>query len=180
METKVNTQSSNAAVAAQDSTPLTPEVFVGQMRIMRQQIPDYTQLPVPSARLIRSAAHVNSDFVEAAINAAGASLAVQGILGKTPDELRQQAQDATLWTVVEEELKATLKGVTAANLIRRHRVGNAALQTYIVCRGAVRAKEHLDLLPHVAEMKRLNRIGRKRKAAQPQAPTPAPAPHATS
>jgi hypothetical protein len=180
METKVNTQSSNAAIAAQDTTPLTPEVFVEQMRSMRQQVPEYTQLPVPSAKSMRAAAHVNSDFVQATINAAGASLPVQGMLGKTADELRQQAADATLWAVVEDELKATLQGVASANLIRRHRVGIAALQTYGFCRQAVRTKEHLDLLPHVAEMKRLNRSGRKRKAVPPQTPTPAPAPHATS
>lgn len=178
METQGITQSSNAAVAAQDTTPLTPEAIVEQLRSLRPQIPDYAQLPLPDARSIRAVAHVDSDFVQASINAAGASPTVQSALGKTPEDLRQQAADAARWTVVEDELKAMLKGVASANLIRRHQVGMAALQTYSVSRGLVRTEQHFDLLPHVAEMKRLNRFGRKRKAAQPQTPAPQPTPTA--
>jgi hypothetical protein len=189
METKVTTQSSNAAVAAQDTTPQTPEAIVEQLRSLRVQIPDYVQLPVPSGRSIRTTAHVNSDFVQATINAAGASLILQTALGKTPDVLRQEAEEAARYTVLEDELKAMLKGVASANLIRRHRVGIQALQTYSISRQLVRTQGNADLLPHVAEMKRLNRMGRKRKAAQPQTPAPqptptpvptAPAPHAGS
>jgi hypothetical protein len=39
----------------------------------------------------------------------------------------------------------------------------------------VRKEEHADLLPHVAEMKRLNTFGKRRAKASPQ-PVPAPPP----
>jgi len=49
--------------------------------------------------------------------------------------------------------KTQLKGVGATNLVRRHRVGLAALQTYSISRQLIRQKEHVGLLPHVQGMK---------------------------
>jgi hypothetical protein len=154
---------------------VTPDQIVEQLRVLRQQIPDYTQLPIPDARSIRRVAHLNSDFINAAINAVGASETVQGAVGRTDADLRLENDQASRWTAVEDELRAMLKGVAAANLIRRHRVGLDVLQTYNISRQLVRKKEHADLLPHVQVMTRLNKFGRKRKNVQPPSdPTPVP------
>jgi len=60
-----------------------------------------------------------------------------------------------------------LRGVAAANLSRRHRVGLITLQTYSISRQLVRKKAHADLLPHVDGMRRLNKFaanaGRRRR-----------------
>ena len=177
METRNRTQSNNAAAAAQEATPLTPKAIVEQLRSMRQQIPEYNQLTIRRAASLRRAAHVDADFVQAAINAADASPTVQGAFDRTPDDRRRQTEEAALWTSVEDELKAMLKGVMSANLIRRHEIGTAALQTYYLCRQLVRTPWNANLLPHVAEMKRLNTFGPGRRArARTQAPAPQPAP----
>jgi hypothetical protein len=76
--------------------------------------------------------------------------------------MQQAATEVQQWTVVEDELRAMLKGVAAANLTRRHRIGRAALQAYGITRMLVRDPDNADLLPHFAEMKRLNRFGRGR------------------
>lgn len=160
-----------------NSEPLiTPEAMVEQLRVLRLQIPEYTQLPHANAATMRRAATIDSNFIQATINAIGASESVQNALGRTPEVLRQEAEDAGRWTAVEDELRAMLKGVIAANLTRRHRIGLTALQTYSISRQLVRQPEHADLLPHVQEMKRLNRMGRRRRpsAVQPE-PQPAPA-----
>jgi hypothetical protein len=125
-------------------------------------IPDYVQMPAASLATIRCVAHVNPDFTMAAINSVGASPAVESVVGQTPEFLRQEADQSNRWTVVEDELRAMLKGVTTANLVRKHRLGLAALQAYAVSRQLVRKEEHADLLPHVAEMKRLNTFGKRR------------------
>lgn len=79
------------------------------------------------------------------------------------------------WNAVENELRTMLKGVAAANLARRHRLGLGALQTYSIARQLVRKKEHADLLPLVEEMRRLNPFGRKRVSQDVAKPTePAP------
>ena len=101
-------------------------------------------------------------FVNASISAIGASPVVLSAVGMTPEAMQQAATEVQQWTVVEDELRAMLKGVAAANLTRRHRIGRAALQAYGVTRMLVRKPDNADLLPHFAEMKRLNRFGRGR------------------
>ena len=72
-----------------------------------------------------------------------------------------------------------LQGVIAGILTRRHRVGLASLQTYSITRQLVRHEDHADLLPHLHEMKRLNRLGRRQRRAAAE-PAPAPQPPATA
>src|SRR4029078_11473471 len=91
-------------------------------------------------------------------------------VGRTPADLRQDEVEITRWTAVEDELKAMLKGVSAANLIRRHRLGLAALQAYNISQQLVRHPDHADLLPHVEGMKRLNKFGRRRAKAPVEPP----------
>ena len=75
-----------------------------------------------------------------------------------------------------------LEGVSAAILARRYRIGLATLQAYSIARQLVRKKENADLLPHVENMRRTNRFGRKRPVASaaPETPAPAPTPPPTS
>jgi hypothetical protein len=174
-----NVNSSTSTTRAEDTPPvIDPSAIVDQLRALRQRIPGYGQLPIPVARSIRRVAHVDSDFVQSAINAVGASTAVQSVLGRTPDDMRRDVDDAGNWTAVEDELRSILQGVTSANLTRRHRVGLAALQAYSISRQLVREEQHADLLPHVAEMRRRNKFGRRRvRGTQPPPKTPiAPAP----
>jgi len=160
-----------------------PQTLVLQLRAMRELIPEYTQLRISEAQSLRViATGTDPQFVQATINGVGASLNVQQALGRTPEELRQETADAASWTAVEDEARALLKGVVAANLVRRHRIGQTALAAYAIASRLSRQQEHANLLPHVEMMKRLNRFGVKKrtKPAQPApAPTtpPAPTPH---
>jgi len=150
------------------STMLTPEEVVAQLRALREQIPDYTQLPVPDARSIRRAAAVDAAFRQASINTIGASSAIQNALACTPEELRQDSDLEARWSAAEDELLAMYKGVRAANLVRRHRLGLKALQAYNISQQLVRHKDHAELLPHVANMKGLKKFVRRRpKAIEP-------------
>jgi hypothetical protein len=152
--------------------PITPEDLVTQLRTYRERIPDYGQLSVQAAQQRRRVAFLKTGFVVASINAVGASDTVQTAVGQTPAELQEQQADIVRWSAVEDELRAMLKGVVAANLVRRHRLGTAALQSYSISRNLVRQPEHADLLPHVQEMKRL---AKHRKPADKKATDPKPA-----
>jgi cation transport regulator ChaB len=129
--------------------------------------------PAPAA-LRRRLSHVNADFVYAAINAAGASDVVQNALGRTDEDLRQETDAAVRWSAVADELRALLQSVVMANTVRRQRIGLAALQTYKICQQLAREDGQAARLgTHIAEMKKLNRFGRRRT---PVAPPPATAP----
>ena len=167
-------QTLNTTATATDSntpaTMLDPVTLIEQVRALRQQIPEFTHLPSRDKQALSRAASLHPDFVQGAITVVGASTGVQDILGSTPDALHQQTDDATRWATAEDEVKALLDGIHAANLVRKHRVGLVALQAYQIGRQLVRQKEHADLLPHVEELQRLNRIGKRAKKTTPAGP----------
>jgi hypothetical protein len=183
-----------APSAADASTPLTPEQIVEQLRLLRQHVPEYQQLAATDVRSLIPEAKVSQAFVQTSINAVGASASLQSSLGRTQEELRQETDEAARWTGVEDELRAMLKGVAAANLTRRHRIGQTALHTFGIGRQLARRPEHAELLPHIAELSRLNRAARNRRKhtttklsgtttspapqTTPVAPSPAPSPAA--
>lgn len=164
------------ATAVPGEPMLAPEQVVDQLRALRQQIPEFVQLPNNrEMKQIRRLAKVNVEFTHEAINAVGASDVIQNVIGSTPDELRQVEDEVGRWNAVESELRSMLRGVAAANLVRGQRIGHAALQAYNVSRQLVQWEEHANLLPHVERMSRIRKFGRRRaKPAEeaPQAPPP--------
>jgi hypothetical protein len=164
-----------AAKAAQDPA-VTPESVIESVRALRAQIPNYVQLPIPAARALGSVSSLNPEFTQAAIHAVGASQTVQATVGQTAEELQAAVEATARWTMVRDELKATLDGVTSAVLTMKHSLGQSILLTYTVSKKLVKVPQHADLLPHVALMRKTNRLGRSRKAQTP-VPAPPPAPH---
>ena len=134
------------------------------------------QLPATDRKALVIVAKGNSaDFVQSSINTVGASPIIEQALGQSPEELRQDTTDAQNWSVVDDEARALLKGIAAANLVRFHRIGSSALAAYGLAKRLVRQKAHADLLPHVDVMKKLNKIGTGKKSKTAVA-TPAPVP----
>lgn len=158
---------------AAETAPPTPEQLVAQLRAIREQlvVPDPAPGP-PSLR--RRLGHVHPDFVNAAINAAGVSDTVQSALGRSDEDLRLETTETARMTAVMDELHALEKVVADTINVQRQRVGLAALQTYQICRQLARDERHAArLAPHLAEMKRLNRFGRRRRNAPAQPELPA-------
>jgi hypothetical protein len=179
-QTEVN--HATAGTPAQDAA-VTPESVIESLRELRAQIPNYVQLPLPTAQTLRSVSGLNGEFTQAAISAVGASQTVQATVGQTSDQMQAEVDAIARWSVVRDELKATLDGITSAVLTMKHTLGQSALLTYTVSKKLVRVPKHADLLPHVALMRKTNRLGRSRKAQTPApapAPNPAPAPSPVS
>ena len=172
----VKSSTTRVAVEATNGTPLlTPEQVVEQLRAMQQQIPEFVQLPkTRDLQQLRRVANVDEAFTHEGISVVGASNVVQEAIGNTPEDLHHAEDEIARWAVVESELRAVLRGVIAANLVRRHRIGLAVLQAYNVSRQLVRQQEHAHLLPHVESMTRLRRFSRRRNKTV--APTQPPAP----
>jgi len=155
--------------------PIEPEELIQELRRLRERVPNYGQLPIQQARSMVRVAHLNPEFVSAGLSAAGAYPGTQSLTGMTSDELWQQNEDAARWSGVEDELTAMLAGVKAANLKRRHNLGQAILQLYTALRGLVKKKEHSHLIPFVELMKQTNHIrGKSQKPALAGGDQPAP------
>jgi len=149
---------------------LSPEAVVQQLRTLRSQVP--LETPPNAKPKPRRLGNVNPQFTTAAINAVGAVDVVQTALGRNDEDLRQENDSALRWTAVEDELRTLLNNVSQTNLLRRQRIGLAALQTYSICRQLARDPVHAPrLAAHIAEMRKTNKFGRRtKKAAQPSEP----------
>jgi hypothetical protein len=163
----------NSNKAVDNSTTITPEDVLAQLRAMRAQIPEFTQRPAYSGPALHSAATIDPQFIDAATAAIGTSDQLQHALSVTPENCVAEASEASRWAQVEDEAAAFFSGIRNANLGRRHRIGVRALQAYQMTKQLVRFNEQADLKPHLAEMRKHNRLGRGRRTP---APVPQPAP----
>ena len=105
------------------------------------------------------------------VDSACISQTVQATVGQSAEELQAAFDEIVAWSMVRDELKATLKGVASAVLTMKHSLGQSVLLTYTVSKKLVKMPRHADLLPHVELMRKTNRLGRSRKA-QPETPAP--------
>lgn len=157
------------AVVADGTTPLEPEQMGEQLRGMRGHVPDFGPLPIPDAQALRTTASLPRGFLRAALNTIGASMHIAQVMDATPADVLAEEANVARWSAFEDELRTLLEGVAASNLARRHRLGLMALQVYSIARQLARKKAHADLLPHVENMRRANRLGRKRQESKPAA-----------
>jgi hypothetical protein len=170
---------------------LTPEQFVEQLRALRAQVAEISPLTVEQRRILRKQGTISESVVQASINVISASDTVTNAVGAPAEGVQSMIDEGNRWEIVENELKATWKGVEGANLIRRQKIAVITAQAYIIGKQLARVPEGADLVPHVEEVKRQRSLARRKKRATqtqgtPGTPAPAPgtstapvAPHAT-
>lgn len=144
------------------------ETLIAELLRYQSLIPYFTQLTDEERLAMRRAATLSPEWLDAAINAIGASTTVETAIGVTYDGMRVQLADLHIWQSAETYLRVLLEGVSAANLIRSHRIGIKTLQAYGICRQLVRQPEHMHLLHHFDVMKQLNKMGKRRRKAAPE------------
>jgi type IV secretory pathway VirB2 component (pilin) len=154
--------------ATTESQPITAQEFMDLIRSVKLRIPEYGQLPTASRKAVQTIVNIHPLFKAAAIGGLAASPAIAAAVGLTADEVNAMDGDAEAWDNAIEEVRGLLKGMTAANLKRRHRIGLAALQSYSITGQLVRHENHSDLLATYDEMKRTSRLRRRRRATSPQ------------
>lgn len=155
---------------------LPAQAVVTQLQSLGQQLPDIAPLTPDERLFARRQGKVSQDVVAATVTVIGASEMVQQGIGEEPDTVRQLLTDADDWDEVERQLKALLKGVQDANLVRRQRAAVIASRAYLVAQQVVRDPANAGLRPHLEEVKRLRNLTRR---AKPAKQTPEPQPNST-
>lgn len=177
MVNKTQVSQSQAAEGPQP-TNLTPEQVVEQLRLVQQQIAEVEPLSKEERRIARRRGRLSNPVVQESISMISRSDVVAKGVGSEAEGVRQLVDETNRWTAVESELRAMLKGIADANILRRQRTSVIATKAYLI--GAQLARDPGDpmLLPHVDEIKRLRALDRrKRTAKSPQTPpadTPTP------
>ena len=158
-----NTISHNEPAVLNEPPMLTPEQVIEQLRAIRQQIPNFVQLPNnrQTDALRRLARSITLEFAHEATNAVGVSPIVEAAISNTPEGMHLDKDIAGRWAGAENEMRSLLRGMSSTNLVLRERLCRDALQAYNVSRELVKQKEHAHLLPHVDAMRRLRKAARR-------------------
>jgi hypothetical protein len=116
--------------------------------------------------------------LQSSISIIGASDHVSGAVGQPADHVRQKVDESNRWTAVEDALRALLAGVSDANLIRRYEIALITGQAYTVGKQLARNPGNAaSLQSHLQEVKRLKRLGRRKKSEpSPEPPPSEPSP----
>lgn len=148
----------------------TPQTLIRVFRLLREVIPDFTQLSIEEERSMIRASHLDPEFIADALLVAEVWEQAKLHSGMTAEELRELDAAILHWDAVEKEFLVTAKGIAGANRKRRYRRGKAVLDLYFGLRMAVRRPGNSYLLPYYERMKRSYMRNRKttRKAAPPE------------
>jgi hypothetical protein len=145
--------------------PLDAETFVQGLRALQHWIPGFVQLSNSESQSMLRAASLDPEVIAAGIATAHAWTATETrrIFGFTGEDLDAQRAESVLWDEAERELRVLLKGVAAANLTRRYRLGSAILRIYGLLRVTIENADRVHLRAYFEEMKRAYQQKRKRK-----------------
>lgn len=175
------TVSNTPGTPSADSTKLTPEAVIEQLRTMRSQIDEVAPLSKEQRGALK--AHLRSQktpIVDASINVMGVLDNVSQAIGQPLEDVRQEQTDAIRWDAVIEETKAFLKNIEGGNLVRRQRLALIGNQAYAIGTQLAKNPDNAVLVPHVEEVKRLKNAARRKKAAPEDPQPPAPTTHPVS
>ncbi|HEY2092475.1 MAG TPA: hypothetical protein VGJ81_11340 [Thermoanaerobaculia bacterium] len=175
----INTNSPN-------TTTVTADAIIEQVRTLRSQLPAVSALTSKERKALRVSAANSGAIAQASLNVIAVSQNVSAALGQPIDTVRMLQQEAILWEAAEGEVHNFLAGIAGANALRRRKLAQLGAKAYVIGTQLANDPENEVLVPHVAEIKRLKRIARRKKAApatpgQPSPSTPAPStPHVDS
>jgi hypothetical protein len=171
-----NTNDTTSTTTTNDTYRDGAQTLIGQIRAFRQQIPKF-QIPEPgrTRRSLISAATVPPDFIELASVTVRNSAALARA-GADPEQSRDLMSYAEAYGPVAEELESLAHFIRHSVVAAKNTAGSNALITYSLAQRLARRPETADLAPHVADMRRLLKRGRKAKAQPPATPSPAPQP----
>jgi hypothetical protein len=167
--TNINQNLNPPAATAADTPPnpsLTPESIVEQLRAISSQVPEAVPLTPDQRNTVRNHARTakNGEILQTTISLVGTTDVLSNAVGHDADGVRQLCDDSNRWSVVEDELRSLLNGISSANLVRRQQLAAIADTAYGVGLQLVRNPEHAALVPHVLEIKRLRGFSRRKKA----------------
>jgi hypothetical protein len=147
-------------------SPITPEEMLAVLQQLATRIPHFTILTQEQSLAIRRAATLDPEWVNKAVFALDESSVIERAIGNSYEELRDEIEIDSRWAVVESQLATLMRGVKAANVLRRHAIGLKALQIYGIAKQLVRQPEHMHLISLVEELTNMNKLGKRKKKGE--------------
>jgi hypothetical protein len=152
------------------------KAMLEEVRALRAKIPRFTAEVPNEPQKISNVASVPDPFVESAGSAADASKQLEAAAGADPATLRDSFGFALAYDSVVVEAYAFARAVEHTVRVQRAKAGLSALDIYAIAQRLAKRKDGAEFVPHVEDMRRKLKRGKKRKATS----EPAPVPPATS
>ena len=155
---------SNEVVTDPSNPHIEPaQARLSELRAMREAIPRFA---IPEStretRRLNAAASVPPDFVELVVFALANNKALALGEGKSPAELRDLLRYAEAYAPLADELEAFAQFIRYSVNVARNEAGFEALTIYSTAQRLAKRREHAQLAPYVADMRRT--LGRTRLA----------------
>lgn len=153
------------------------ETLVTGFRHLQQRIAGFTQLSLDEQRSMTRAAYLDPEFVTAGIHAAGVWERSEALIKRPVEALRQDEADIRRGDELEREVLALAKGIHAANLKRKHRLGQDILTIYKMLGLNLQGSGtpgSAHMRPYFEEMQRLYKRNIQKKPRKPKAKKPDP------
>jgi hypothetical protein len=151
-----------------------PEDVVEQLRAIRSEIDDEIKpLSFAERRDLRNKLKTSDDVLKSSVSIIHASDKVANAIGRSAEDVLRILSDRRRWSLVEDELRTLMNGVSSANLVRRHQLELIAGHAYAIAARLARDPANAVLIPLVEEMQRLRKLERRRKPSsrtEPKAP----------
>ena len=141
----------------------TPEDYVAQLRVMRDEMDELTSPSAEERKTLRNQMITSPEVLHMSINVIGMHPAIERGLGRSLDDVQRLEMEAIRWEALEAELRALLSGVAGANLVRRQRISLVAMQAYVIAKQLARDPAYANLIPQIEEIQRLRRLTRRRR-----------------
>lgn len=151
------------------------KALLEDIRALYAKIPRLAvELPNEPQRLA-AAASVSDAFVESAGATVDRSKRVEAIAAADAATLRDSFSFALAYEPVVVEAFAFARAMAHTIRVQRANAGTSALDIYSISGRLAKRKDGAELAPHVQDMRRKLKRGRKRKATSEPAPVPAAA-----
>jgi hypothetical protein len=148
-----------------DEAMLDAQEAITELQALRNRIPNVPALSKKERKAIWQRADISIPETQASINIIVADDTVAQTLKIQGEEVRALVQEADLWDAFVTEARGLLEGVSDANLLRRERIAIITARAYHIARQLVRDPEHHELREHIDVVRRLKRLGRRRRRA---------------
>ena len=150
---------------AADEEMLDAQQASTELRALQQRIPQVPALSKKERKAIWQRGDVSIAVTQASISIMDTNETVVEALKMPAEDVRSMVLEADFWDGFIIELRGLLEGVSDANLLRRERIAILTAQAYNIARQLVRDPEHDGLQEHIAEVRRLKRLGRRKRRA---------------
>lgn len=151
-----------------------PETLVDGLRYLKQRIPEFTHLTLQEKRSHARAANLDADFIESGLQAAEVWPYTKRMVQRDAGELREEQEEIRRWDQVVVEFRAVLDGIEAANVKRKHRLGQAVLQLYRILGAqlSVGRAEDVPMRPYYENMRSAYMRTQRFRKAKKSSPSP--------